>query len=148
MKFRTREVTRQSFNDTIANRISKGTLIEGEVKSETDIRIDGRVKGLLHCTAKIVVGSGGAIEGEMHCREACLEGEVTGRVEVTGLLTIKKGAHVEGEIYYRRLIVEEGANISGSLTLSAGISPPREDDDLPKLKPERAHEREKASQTA
>lgn len=123
MKFNTtKEVTRQSFQDTIANRISKGTLIEGEIKSETDIRVDGKIKGILNCTAKVVIGQDGNFEGDMQCKEASIEGYITGKVEINGLLYIKKTARIEGEIFYKRLIVEEGANISGSLTMSGGTT--------------------------
>ncbi|MCP4122566.1 MAG: polymer-forming cytoskeletal protein [Bacteroidetes bacterium] len=122
MKFNSKEVTRQTFQDTIANRISKGAVIEGDVKSETDIRIDGKIKGLLHCTAKVVIGSTGVFEGDMQCKEASLEGQVTGKIDIRGLLTIKKSARIEGEVYYKRLIVEEGANITGSLTMSGGTT--------------------------
>jgi len=122
MKFKSKEVTRQTFQDTIANRISKGAVIEGDVKSETDIRIDGKIKGILHCTAKVVIGSTGIFEGDMQCKEASLEGQVTGKMDISGLLTIKKSARIEGEVYYKRLIVEEGANITGSLTMSGGTT--------------------------
>jgi cytoskeletal protein CcmA (bactofilin family) len=123
MKFSTtKEVTRQSFQDTIANRISKGALIEGEIKTETDIRIDGKIKGILHSSAKVVIGQEGTFEGDIQCKEASIEGYVTGKVEINGLLYLKKSARIEGEIFYKRLIVEEGANISGSLIMSGGTT--------------------------
>ena len=123
MKFNSnKEVSRPSVTESIANRISKGAIIEGDVQSETDIRIDGRIKGRLQCAAKIVVGATGTFEGDMHCKEASLEGQVTGKIDVSGLLTIKKSAHIEGEVFYKRLIVEEGANITGSLTMSGGTT--------------------------
>ncbi|MCB0501587.1 MAG: polymer-forming cytoskeletal protein [Bacteroidetes bacterium] len=122
MKFGTKEVNRQTFQDTIANRISKGAIIEGELKSETDIRIDGKIKGILHCAAKVVIGPTGEMEGEINCKDASLEGRVTGKLEVNGVLFLKKTARIEGEIYYKRLIVEEGANITGTLIMSGGTT--------------------------
>lgn len=122
MKFGTKEVNRQTFQDTIANRISKGAIIEGELKSETDIRIDGKIKGMLHCAAKVVIGPTGEMEGEINCKDASLEGRVTGKLEVNGVLFLKKTARIEGEIYYKRLIVEEGANITGTLIMSGGTT--------------------------
>ena len=123
MKFNSnKEVTRQTFQDTIANRISKGAVIEGQIKSETDIRIDGEIKGILNCTAKVVVGQSGNFEGDIQCKEASIEGHVTGKVEVNGLLYIKKTARMEGEVFYKRLIVEEGANVTGTLTMSGGTT--------------------------
>ena len=122
MKFRVKEVSRQTFQDSIANRISKGAIIEGEIKSETDIRIDGKIKGILNCAAKVVIGPTGEMEGEINCKDASLEGKVTGKLEVNGVLFLKKTARIEGEIYYKRLIVEEGANITGTLIMSGGTT--------------------------
>jgi cytoskeletal protein CcmA (bactofilin family) len=135
MKFNSgKEVTRQTFQDTIANRISKGAVIEGEIKSETDIRIDGKIKGILHCTAKVVIGQTGIFEGDMQCKEASIEGHITGKVQINGLLYIKKTARLEGEIFYKRLIVEEGANISGTLTMSGGTTKKMLKDNLEEVK--------------
>ncbi|MEZ5006745.1 MAG: polymer-forming cytoskeletal protein [Chitinophagales bacterium] len=122
MKFRVKEVSRQTFQDSIANRISKGAIIEGEIKSETDIRIDGKIKGILNCAAKVVIGPTGEMEGEINCKDASLEGRVTGKLEVNGVLFLKKTARIEGEIYYKRLIVEEGASITGTLIMSGGTT--------------------------
>ncbi len=123
MKFsQSKEVSRPAISDSIANRISKGATIQGEVKSETDIRVDGKIKGILTCAAKVVVGQTGVFEGDLQCKEAAIEGNVTGKVEVNGLLYLKKTAHIEGEVFYKKLIVEEGANISGTITMSGGTT--------------------------
>ncbi len=118
MKFRSKEANRETIQDAIANRISKGTIIEGEITSETDIRIDGKVNGILNCAAKVVVGKTGEMEGEIQCKDASLEGKVIGKLIVSGILFIKKTARIEGEVSYNKLIVEEGATILGSLMMS------------------------------
>lgn len=116
MKFRSRDVKKQS--DNIANRVSKGALIEGEIRSEADIRVDGRVNGLLNCNAKLVIGPTGVVDGEVHCKDASIEGRMLGVMHVSGTLSLKKTANIEGEIFYKNLAVEEGANVSGTLTMS------------------------------
>lgn len=132
MNFKPKEVTKQDFQDTIPNRISKGAVIQGEIKSETDIRIDGKIKGILQCSAKLVIGQSGEFEGDIQCKEAALEGRVIGKIEVNGLLFIKKTAIIVGDVFYKRLIVEEGANISGTLTMSGGTTKPMTEDKVNK----------------
>ncbi len=122
MKFNSKEVKRQAYNDSIANRISKGAIIEGELNSETDIRVDGKFKGVLQCAAKVVIGKTGVLEGDIQCKEATIEGNVVGKLEVNGVLTLKRTSSIEGEIYYKRLIVEEGAVILGTLVMSGGTT--------------------------
>ena len=40
------------------NRIVEGTVIEGSIRSEGSIRIDGHFVGDIHTTARLVIGSG------------------------------------------------------------------------------------------
>ena len=70
----------------------------------------------------MVVGASGEFEGDLKCKEAAIEGTVTGKIEVNGLLYLKKTARIEGEVFYKKLIVEEGANISGTITMSGGTT--------------------------
>ena len=64
-----------SVNESPArNIIGNGTLIKGEIESNGDIRIDGKVVGSLRSTGKVVVGQNGSIEGEIHCKQADVSG--------------------------------------------------------------------------
>ena len=92
------------------------------MNTNTDIRIDGKIKGVLHCDAKVVIGQSGVIEGDIYCEEAACEGRIIGRLEVKGLLLLKKDAVIDGDVHYKRLIVEEGASIHGKLIMSGGTT--------------------------
>ena len=46
------------------NSIVQGTDIEGTIKANSDIRVDGTIKGKLFCVAKVIIGPSGRIEGE------------------------------------------------------------------------------------
>lgn len=122
MKFNSKEVKKSGHNDFMANRISKGALIEGELIAETDIRVDGKIKGILQCSSKVVIGKSGELEGDIRCKEATIEGKVFGKLEVNGLLYLKRSAEVDGDVSYKRLIVEEGAVVSGTLLMSGGTT--------------------------
>ena len=45
------------------NRISEGTSITGEIKSEGDFRIDGSLEGKIKSTGKVVIGKSGVLKG-------------------------------------------------------------------------------------
>ena len=119
--FGSREVSNKSLQAEggIANRINKSTVLEGELKCETDIRIEGKIKGIIHCKAKVIIGISGEFEGDVTCAEASIEGKVIGRVEVNGTLFLRKTCRLEGEVIYKKLVVEEGATIIGSLSMGA-----------------------------
>ncbi|MEM9992150.1 MAG: polymer-forming cytoskeletal protein, partial [Bacteroidota bacterium] len=49
------------------NSLATGTRIEGTVRAENDIRIDGVITGKLYCSAKVIIGPSGTINGEVQC---------------------------------------------------------------------------------
>ena len=57
------------------NSLVQGTTVEGTVKSESDIRVDGTIKGNLHCKSKVIIGPTGKVEGEVRCENAVVEGQ-------------------------------------------------------------------------
>jgi len=102
------------------NSLVQGTSVEGTVKSESDIRVDGTIKGNLYCNAKVIIGPTGMIEGEVKCKNAVIEGEFQGTLLVEESLHVKDTAKVTGEIAAGKLIVQPGATINGSFDMSGG----------------------------
>lgn len=91
------------------NSLVQGTEIEGTVKAESDIRVDGTIKGNLDCTAKVIIGPTGYIEGQINCANAIIEGRFEGILNVKDLLNVRNSAKINGEITTNKLIVEAGA---------------------------------------
>lgn len=121
--------------DKTVNRISSGTIVHGDIVSETDLRIDGKVKGNVVSKAKVIVGANGELTGDLNCSEAAVEGNVKGNVTVLGLLRLNSSSRVEGEVNYKKIIIEEGAVIIGSLVTQSAISVPLNlDNQLPRSK--------------
>jgi len=96
----------------LLNRIVEGTSIKGEITSEGNIRIDGKVEGTIKTKARIVIGVSGFVSGDIYCNEAEIEGKFNGVIQVTGLLSLKAKANIEGEANFGSLKVEEGATLS------------------------------------
>ncbi|MFN0274632.1 MAG: polymer-forming cytoskeletal protein [Chitinophagales bacterium] len=111
--------TTQKNGMMISNRINHGTVVEGIVNSDGDIRIEGIVRGTLHVKAKLALGQTGIIEGDVICRNADIEGKIMGDIEVAELLTLKATSLVEGNIYTSKIIVENGARFNGVCNMGA-----------------------------
>ena len=94
------------------NSLVQGTRIEGNVFTESDIRIDGKLIGSLNSKGKVIIGPSGQIEGEIHCANAVVEGRFSGTLVATELLQIKESAHVEGDINTNKLIVQSGSTFN------------------------------------
>ena len=101
------------------NRIVEGTHIVGDIKSESNIRIDGYVKGTVNTKGRLVLGTTGKIEGEIICRNADLEGKLNGVIQVSELLSLKNSAILHGEISTNKLSIEPGAIFSGNCKMGA-----------------------------
>src|SRR4030095_8858121 len=108
------------------NIIGTGTQIEGEIKSESDIRIDGKVKGTVTSKSKIVVGNTGIVDGDLVCDNADVSGKVFGKVEVGDLLFLKSTGYLEGDIITGKLVVEAGARFTGSCKMGVKEMKPSE----------------------
>lgn len=96
------------------NRIVEGTSIEGEIKADSNLRIDGFVKGLVQTKGRLVIGINGKVDGDIICQNADVEGEILGTIKVEELLSLKSTARLTGKIVTNKLAIESGAEFTGS----------------------------------
>ncbi|SHI50706.1 Polymer-forming protein [Pseudozobellia thermophila] len=99
------------------NRISKNTKIKGDIDSEADFRIDGKLDGNVKTTGKVVIGKDGYIHGKVECVNADIEGSFNGELMVSDLLSLKSSAVIEGTVSVTKLAVEPGATFNASCTM-------------------------------
>ena len=64
------------------NIIGKDTSFVGDIKSEGDFRIDGKVKGTVKTKGRVVIGREGFVEGTIECTNADIEGRFSGNLSV------------------------------------------------------------------
>ena len=76
-------------SNNVTNHIGPGTMIQGNITSSGDIRIDGQIKGNLETKGKLVLGESGSVEGEIICKNSVIEGTINGKITVSELLSLK-----------------------------------------------------------
>ncbi len=91
------------------NRIVHGTVIEGDITSKTDFRLDGILIGNYDSASKLVIGPTGEVQGNIKCVNIDIEGKFSGKLEVSELLGVKATAIIKGEVIVGKLSVEPGA---------------------------------------
>lgn len=91
------------------NSLVRGTVTEGNVIAENDIRVDGVIKGTLRCAAKVIIGPSGFIDGEVTCENAMIEGKFNGILRVKDLLSVKEAAEITGDVTTTKLMIASGA---------------------------------------
>lgn len=108
---------KQEFAGSSINLIGTGTVIEGDIRSNGDLRIDGSVHGNVYSKAKVVVGNTGLVEGNINCQNADVSGTVKGKSTVNELLFLKSSSKMNGDIVTGKLVVEVGATFTGSCNM-------------------------------
>jgi cytoskeletal protein CcmA (bactofilin family) len=103
------------------NIIGAGTIIDGDITTNGDMRIDGSLKGSINVKGKLVVGISGNIDGEIICQNADVSGTIKGKIAVSELLSLKASSKLTGDIITNKIAVEPGATFSGSCSMGGII---------------------------
>ena len=104
------------------NRIEKNTVIKGDITSQADFRIDGKLDGNVKTSGKVVIGKDGLIKGKVECLNADIEGNFNGELFVSELLSLKSSAKIEGVVNVSKLSVEPGATFNASCSMGKGVA--------------------------
>ena len=107
--------------------IGEGTIVEGTLKADGDIRISGRVIGKVEVDGKVIVAQEGSIEGDLVATNADVAGSVDGEINISGRLILKSTARIDAEIKTNRFVVEEGAVFHGQCEMGKMTSVKSED---------------------
>ena len=107
-------------NDSITI-IGAGTIINGNIESTGDIRIDGTLVGNINAKAKVLIGADGVVEGSVKGRQADVMGKVTGQMDIREVLQLRGKCNVDGDIYAGKLEVEPTAIFNGRCHMGANV---------------------------
>ncbi len=96
------------------NLLSSGTLVNGDIESNSGFRIDGQIRGKMNIKGKVVIGGTGVITGDIFCQTLEVSGQVFGNIKAGELVSLKSTARINGEIVTRKLAIEPGAVFTGT----------------------------------
>ncbi len=101
------------------NSLTTGTIVKGNVKTETDFRLDGQIEGDVDCDGKFVIGPKGCVTGNIVSTSAEILGEVNGTVRTGEKLVLKSTGNINGDIFVKSLEIEPGARFNGVCSMSS-----------------------------
>jgi cytoskeletal protein CcmA (bactofilin family) len=103
----------------IKSLIAQGTRIDGDLKFNEGLRIDGEVFGDIRAStdspSMLVVSEAAVVQGEIQADHVIVNGTVRGPVVARELLELQPKARIEGDVSYMALEMHQGAVISGQL---------------------------------
>jgi len=94
--------------------------IEGTLRGEEDLIIEGRVNGTvqLHDNS-LTIGSHGQLKADIYAHTIFVEGTVEGDLYGSERIAIKKTADIRGNVMSPRVSLEDGAKFKGSIEMDA-----------------------------
>lgn len=93
--------------------------IDGSIRSEKDICIEGKVRGDICCRSRVIVKQGGIVEGNVACEGLITDGLVTGDVESGHFSRLFSHAVIKGHLItsclsiHPEAVIEEGLRFKG-----------------------------------
>jgi cytoskeletal protein CcmA (bactofilin family) len=93
-------------------------VIEGTIRGEEDLLIEGSVKGNIEMKAHhLTVGSKGQVQAEVRAENVTISGKLEGNINATARVEITKTADFTGEIKAKSISVEDGAYLKAVIEL-------------------------------
>lgn len=103
----------------IKSLIAQGTRIEGNLRFEDGLRIDGEVIGDIGASegraSILVISETASVTGRIFAEHVIINGRVMGPVHASELLELQPKANIAGDVSYKALEMHQGAVIFGQL---------------------------------
>jgi cytoskeletal protein CcmA (bactofilin family) len=110
-------MSKSNSNSAEHNVIAAGTIIKGDITTDGDFRIDGKIEGTIQSKGRIIVGNSGSILGTVKAENIDVMGYIEGTIVTNDTLTLKSTAKVKGDIQTSILDIEQRAEFNGTCTM-------------------------------
>jgi len=105
-------------------RISRGVEVSGDVLFSDVLQIEGKVTGkLISESGSLLIEQTGEVQADVDVGVLVIRGALNGNANAKSRVEVYKTARVQGDITTPVLLVEEGAILSGAITM--GTASPR-----------------------
>jgi cytoskeletal protein CcmA (bactofilin family) len=111
--------------ETVISIIGPGMEVIGECQTDGTIRIEGTVQGTVRAGKAVVVGKDGMVDGDVYTQDAVISGRVRGTLIAESRLELQATCRIEGEVRARRMQLEEGAMLNGTVQMGESFREPQ-----------------------
>lgn len=99
--------------DLVETIIGFNSSIEGLVKTQGSVRVDGRLRGDVETQGSLIIGEKGSLEGNVIAKSVTVAGQLQGNVRVSEKIELNKTARLVGDIVSKFVVIEDGAEFTG-----------------------------------
>ena len=98
--------------------IGSSIVIKGEVSGTEALFIDGTVEGSIHFPDhRVTVGRPSTVKANIKARDVVVMGTVKGNIQCGDLLDVRAESNIQGEISTRRIRIDDGSFLKGSVEI-------------------------------
>jgi len=94
--------------------IGEGVTINGNIKSDNEVIIQGSVEGDIQCNS-ITIDNSGNLKGKIKAENMTVKGKVEGEININNLLEIKSKGNASGKIFYGGIQIDEEGKLAGEI---------------------------------
>lgn len=109
--------------------IGPGMEIVGDVVSDGDVRVQGRIQGTLRASGTVAIGKDGEVHGDLFANEAVVAGKIRGTLTAPERIHLQATCDVEGQVHAGsgHFVLDEGGRFSGQVHMGGTTlsEPPR-----------------------
>jgi cytoskeletal protein CcmA (bactofilin family) len=91
---------------------------KGDLSAEEDFILQGRVQGSIHHAQRIIIGTQGAVTGNIYARVVVIDGNVEGDLHGVESVVVHETGRVVGNIFAPRVGLVDGAVFNGRIDMS------------------------------
>jgi cytoskeletal protein CcmA (bactofilin family) len=103
------------------NIIGAGTVVEGKIRSQGNVRVDGKLIGELTASESLSIGITGEVEGNVTAKNVTVGGKVRGTINASEKIVFEGKSVVRGDIRATRLVVDEGSIFDGRVSMTEKV---------------------------
>jgi cytoskeletal protein CcmA (bactofilin family) len=89
----------------------------GELHIDGNLRVSGTLEGQIEATGDVEVTEAATVKASVTGREVSVSGQVNGPVLASKKLVIGKSGSVVGDVRVPRLVMQDGASLSGNVQM-------------------------------
>ena len=114
------EFVGQSSTAALNAMLGAGSVFEGKLHFEGQVRIDGTFTGEITTTDLLVIGEGAKVNATINCGSVEIKGDINGNVNASDSIVLRATARVQADIYSPSLVIDKGAVFEGNTRMTTG----------------------------
>jgi len=103
--------------EVLRSSLGADATVTGKLSFSKPTRLDGTLRGEVHCTGLLVIGETGVVDGTIRAAKLLILGKVFGKVLDAGYVQIAPGGELNGHVQAHSLVVLDGGHLNGDCSI-------------------------------